>query len=285
MHWTLLALSQSVALPALRVYTQGYHLFVAGQRSQALPLLEQAVSLDTGFAIAWALSNMALAYRDWRRVAAAESLYRQAIQADSTIAVIWYGLHSALAREGKFAESRHTLDEIARRFPGDRVLTIVEVQDAAARQDWEEAERRAEANIAANQSDTLQLVDAFEQMAGIVETQGRLAEAERYWRTQLRLSAASHSRGRHVYGVSELALIELRYHGQPARARALMDSALASTPLDSILPGDRPYYELARFYASVGDLPRAHGHSWRAPTRTTASSPLQGRRSRAGRAA
>ena len=315
----------TASLPALRVYTRGYRLFVAGQRTQALPLLEQAVRIDTGFAMAWrtiaivytamaepgrsavagqhamananrlsfrerafmlaghaygggdyetairayeeylrrdprdasALSNMALAYRDWGRLAPAESLYRQAIQADSTVAVIWYGLHSALAREGKFAESRHTLDEIARRFPGDRVLTIVEVQDAAARQDWEEAERRAEANIAANQSDTLQLVDAFEQMAGIVETQGRLAEAERYWRTQLRLSAASHSRGRHIYGVSELALIELRYHGRPARARALVDSALASTPLDSILPGDRPYYELARFYAAVGDLARA----------------------------
>src|SRR5512143_3889406 len=36
-----------------------------------------------------------------------------------------------------------------------------------------------------------------------------------------------------------------------------MDSALARDPLDSILPGDRPYYELARFYAAVGDVPRA----------------------------
>lgn len=315
----------TASLPALRVYTRGYRLFVAGQRSQALPLLEQAVQLDTGFAMAWrtiaivwtamaepgrsavagehamadanrlpfrerhfmlaghaygsgdyetairdyeeylrrdprdasALSNMALAYRDWRRLAPAESLYREAIHSDSTVAVIWYGLHSVLAREGKFSESRRTLDEIARRFPGDRVLTIVEVQDAAARQEWEEAERRAEANIAANQGDTLQLVDAFEQMAGIVETQGRLAEAERYWRTQLRLSAASHSRGRHIYGVLQLALVELRYHGQPARARALMDSALARTPLDSVLPGDRPYYELARFYAAVGEVARA----------------------------
>jgi hypothetical protein len=36
-----------------------------------------------------------------------------------------------------------------------------------------------------------------------------------------------------------------------------MDSALARTPLDRILPGDRPYYELARFYAYVGDLAHA----------------------------
>jgi hypothetical protein len=94
-------------------------------------------------------------------------------------------------------------------------------------------------------------------MAGIVETQGRLAEADRYWKTQLRLSAASGSRGRHLYGLTQLALIELRYHGNPVRARAMLDSALAETPLEHILPGDRPYYELARFYAAAGDVPRA----------------------------
>lgn len=204
-----------------------------------------------------ALSNMALAYRDWRRYAQAESVYHEAIKADSTIAVIYFGLHSVQADQGKFAESRRTLDDIARRFPHDGILPTVEVQNASARQAWEEAERRAEANIAGRQGDTLALVDAFEQMAGVVETQGRVAEAARYWRTQLRLSEASRSSARHLYGMSQLALIELRYHRQPARARALMDSALARTPLDSILPGDRPYFELARFYATVGDVTRA----------------------------
>ncbi|HSQ33261.1 MAG TPA: BTAD domain-containing putative transcriptional regulator, partial [Gemmatimonadaceae bacterium] len=321
------ALSQvtTASLPALRAYTRGYGLFLNGHRSEALPYLQDAVALDTGFATAYraiatiyastdepgrsavagqhamangnrlpfrerqfliaghayasgdyetairtyeqylqrypheapALSNMALAYRDWRKYAPAESLYREAIKADSSIAVIYYGLHSVLAYQGKFAESRHTLDEIARRYPGDGLLTTVEVQDAAARQDWDEAERRSEGNIASMQGDTLRLVDAFEQMAGIVETQGRLAEAERAWRTQLRLSAASRSSARHIYGISQLALIELRYRRRPDRARAMMDSALASTPLDSILPGDRPYYELARFYAAVGDVARA----------------------------
>jgi DNA-binding SARP family transcriptional activator len=204
-----------------------------------------------------ALNNMALAYRAWRRYAQAESVYHEAIRADSTIAIIYYGLHSVQAYQGKFAESRHTLDEIARRFPGDATLKVVEVQDAAARQSWDEAERLTEARIAASQGDTLQLVDAFEQMAGITETRGRLAEAENYWRTQLRLSAASGSSGRHLYGLTQLAMIELRYRGRPARARAIMDSALARRPLDSILPGDRPYHQLARFYATVGDVARA----------------------------
>jgi tetratricopeptide (TPR) repeat protein len=313
------------SLPALRMYTEGYNLFLAGRRTEALALLKQAVAIDTGFATAHrtmamiygalaepdraaeagahamanrdrlpfterqfsigsaaqgsgdyetairayqeylkqypsyapAMNNMALAYRAWRHDAQAESVYHEAIRADSTIAVIYYGLHSVQVFQGKFAESRRTLDEIARRFPGDRTLPLVEVQDAAARQSWDEAERLAEARIAGSQGDTLQLVDAFEQMGGITETRGRLAEAEKYWRTQLRLSDASGSSGRHIYGLEQLALIELRYRGRPARARAIMDSALARRPLDSILAGDRPYYELARFYASVGDVTRA----------------------------
>lgn len=315
----------TASLPALKAYTQGYRLFLRGERTDGLRYMEQAVQLDTGFATAYraiastygamaepgraalagqhamanghrlpfrerqflfagsaygggdyetairlyeeflrryphdapALSNMALAYRDWRRYAQAESVYHEAIKADSTIAVIYFGLHSVQAYQGKFGDSRRTLDEIARRFPNDGVLATVEVQDAVARQEWDEAERRAEANIASRQGDTLRLVDAFEQMAGIVEAQGRLAEADRYWRTQLQLSKASRSSARHLYGIAQLALIELRYHNQRARARALMDSALARNPLDSILPGDRPYYELARFYAEAGDVPRA----------------------------
>jgi tetratricopeptide (TPR) repeat protein len=49
----------------------------------------------------------------------------------------------------------------------------------------------------------------------------------------------------------------LRYRGAPTRALGLVDSALARFPLDSILPGDRPYYELARFYAAAGRASQA----------------------------
>jgi hypothetical protein len=137
------------------------------------------------------------------------------------------------------------------------MLTEVEVEDAVARQDWEEAERRAEANIAARQGDTLRLVTAFEAAAAIVETRGRLADAERYWRTQLRLSEASRSSARHLAGRLQLALMEMRYHDRRDRARAMMDSVVRRMPFERMLPGDRPYYALARFYAAAGDAARA----------------------------
>jgi DNA-binding SARP family transcriptional activator/Flp pilus assembly protein TadD len=203
------------------------------------------------------LNNLALIYQDRRRFATAESLFTRAAAIDSTVANLYFGIQGTQLLQGKFRESRRTLDLIARRFPGNSVLLNTEIQDAAAQQHWEEAERQAETLIGVARGDTLLLVDPYEALAGIVMTQGRLAEAERYWKTQLALSAAAGSRGRHLFGLLQLARLHLRYHNDPARALALVDSALAATPLDSVLRGDRPYDDLARFYASAGRLTRA----------------------------
>ena len=204
-----------------------------------------------------ALNNLALIHQDRRRFATAESLFTRATFVDSTIANLYFGIHGTQVLQGKFRESRRTLDLIGRRFPGNPILLTVEIQDAAAQQHWEEAERQAETTIAAARGDTLALVDPYEALAGITMTQGRLAEAERHWRTQLTLSAATDSRGRHLFGLVQLAMLEMRHRGSPARALALVDSALAATPLDSVLPGDRPFDDLARFYARAGRLTRA----------------------------
>ena len=203
------------------------------------------------------LNNLALAHRDARNLVAAESLWARSIEVDSSIIQLYFGLQSTQMLAGKFAESRQTLDVIGRRAPGSGLLLTVEVQDAAAQHDWEGAERRAEANIASKQGDTLELVDAFEQMAGIVMTQGRLEEAERHWRTQQVLAAASESWGRRLYGAQMLGLLRLRFRNDTVGAIAELDRALTRMPLDSMLPGDRPYGELARFYAAVGETRRA----------------------------
>jgi hypothetical protein len=56
------------------------------------------------------------------------------------------------------------------------------------------------------------------------------------------------------FHVSDVATeLELRHRHAPARARALADSAQVAVPPSGALPGDRPYDELARFYAVAGD--------------------------------
>ena len=204
-----------------------------------------------------ALNNLALVYQERRQFATAESLFTQATRIDSTIANLYFGIEGNQLLQGKFAEARRSLDVIARRFPENPVLLNTEIQWSSAQHRWEEAERRAEARIAAAAGDTSALVDPFEALALMASTQGRLAEAERLWRTHQRLSAASNAMGRHLFGVIRRAGIELRYRNDAPRALAIVDSALASTPLDSLLPGDRLYDELARFNAMAGRVDRA----------------------------
>jgi serine/threonine protein kinase/tetratricopeptide (TPR) repeat protein len=315
----------TASLPALRKYTEGYRLFVNGNRIAAIGLYEEAIALDTGFATAHSaiasaysslaepgrafaarmralahadrlpfrergvmlastaygrndyqgaireyrrlleryrndvpiLNNLALAHRESGGFAEAESLWTRAIAIDSGISVLYYGLHYALVARNRMTEARRVLAMIRERFPDDGVLPTVAVQQAVAEQAWDEAERLAIANRARLAGDTIQLVDAYEQLAGIVMTRGRLAEAERLWRTQLMLSTRSESYGRRLFGAIQLGLLELRYNKQPARARAIVDSVLALQPLGSVLPADRPYEALTRFYAQAGDVARA----------------------------
>ncbi|HEU5039313.1 MAG TPA: protein kinase [Gemmatimonadales bacterium] len=204
-----------------------------------------------------ALNNLALAYRDSRRHALAVEFFRRAIQSDSTIANMYFGIHSAELLQGKFAEARATLDLTARRFPGNPILLTEEIQDAAAQQDWDRAERHAKAQIDEAGTDTLRAVDPVEALAGVAMTRGRLDEAERRWRRHFVFSRAAGAMGRHLFGVLQLGYLQLRYRNDPARAVAFMDSALAAMPLEQLLPGDRRFDELARFYTAAGERGRA----------------------------
>ena len=198
-----------------------------------------------------AMNNLALAYRQSRQFQQAERWFRRAIDTDSTIANLYFGLHTIQALRGEFTQARTTLDTIARRFPNHPIQLVEELQDAAAQQDWARAERVAERRIAGAGQDSLQLVDPYEALAGIAMAQGQLGKAQRLWHRQLSLSRGSFM-GRHLFGVLQLGFLELRYRGDTARALALVDSVLRVNPLDSLLPGDRNYYDLARFYVAAG---------------------------------
>ena len=204
-----------------------------------------------------AINNLALAYRDSRQPAVAESLFRRAFAIDTTIANLLFGLHTTQELQGKFAESAATLDTIAKRFPDHPVYLTEALQDAAAQQDWPKAEQVALTQIRKVGSDTLQLVDPYEALAQIAMARGRLNEAERLWAIHRTVARASGVMGRHLFGVLQRGFLTLRYRNDTARAVAQVDSALRATPLDSLLPGDRRYDEVIRFYLTARRPERA----------------------------
>jgi tetratricopeptide (TPR) repeat protein len=235
--------------------------FLLGSRAYAAQDYPTAIRVYTELAGRYpdnipAINNLALAYQDSRQFAVAESLFRRALALDSSIANLLFGVHGSQVLQGKFAEASATLNTIARRFPGHPVYLVEALQDAAAQQDWSRAEQVAWTTIREAGTDTVRLLDPHEALAGIAMTRGRLSEAERLWKIQLAMSRQQGMMGRHLFGILQLGWLRLRHRGDTAGAVALVDSALRVTPLDSLLPGDRKYDDVARFYLAAGQRAR-----------------------------
>jgi serine/threonine protein kinase/tetratricopeptide (TPR) repeat protein len=204
-----------------------------------------------------ALNNLGYVHSLRREFIAQESLLVRAASIDSTIPSVLTSLVVARVNRGDFEGARRELDRIARRYPGLHNALLAEIYLPAARQDWETAERQARARLAAQPEDTLDALDGWETLAGIVMTRGHLAEAERDSRKVLALSVPMASPGRYLSSALRLGYLELGYRNDTTRALATVGAALLRFPLDSIQEGDRPWYELARFFAAAGHAARA----------------------------
>jgi tetratricopeptide (TPR) repeat protein len=204
-----------------------------------------------------ALNNQAMVLKHHRRFAEAETLFGRAAAADSSIAAIPAAWSMSLMLQGEFEEARRRLDITSRLFPEHFNVRLAEIYLAAAQQDWALAERHARARLAADPADTVDALDGLETLAGIVMTQGRLAEAERHSNTVVRLSRLVGSPARHLSSAIRLGYVELRYRNAPERALAVVEKGLAAFPLDSMPEGDRPHLELARLFAAAGRPDRA----------------------------
>jgi tetratricopeptide (TPR) repeat protein len=181
----------------------------------------------------------------------------RAISVDSTIPSIYGGLVMALMNQAKYADARRWLDRMEQRFPGVHNAELAEIYLAAAQQDWDAAEAHASARIEHNAADSLDALDGFETLAGILMTRGRLAEAERDSRRVMALGERLKSAGRYYSSAHRLARLELHYRHAPAKAIAIVNAAVARFPLDSVEEGDRAFDLFARLYADAGQPARA----------------------------
>jgi serine/threonine protein kinase/tetratricopeptide (TPR) repeat protein len=203
-----------------------------------------------------ALNNLSYVYGNERKFVQEESLLVRAIRIDSTIKSIHLTLAMSALDNGDYDLARRQIGWVATRDPKLPNVLLAKIYLPASQQDWETAERMSRARLAAAANDTFDLPDAYETLAGIVMTRGRLSEGERLSRTAM--SIAQHIRSSRVMtSAIRIALVQLRFRNDTSAALAELERALSAYPLDSIPEGDRHYDDFARVFAAAGHPARA----------------------------
>jgi tetratricopeptide (TPR) repeat protein/tRNA A-37 threonylcarbamoyl transferase component Bud32 len=314
------------SLQALRLYSEANRLNDQGEPGRAIPLLEQAIALDSGFAMAWRKLAVALAntqasldqqvaattrayqHRDRlteleRELTTAyyydavdarpeqeEAAYRRILEIDPANYIALNNLSLALNRLGQYAEAE-SLAAAAIRVapaPGNAYLQLIVAQTGAGQLDAAHRTTQDLARLAPTSPTYLRAratllsltgpADSAERawldmglqvrdpayqslmhaaLAGLAQTRGRLAEADR--QTQA-INSLSEERGLpgQVLGAEALrARRAALFNRDTALALRILQGALGRHPVNSMPVLDRPYAVLATTYAIAGQPAQA----------------------------
>jgi eukaryotic-like serine/threonine-protein kinase len=202
-----------------------------------------------------ALNNLAQLLNSERRFAEAESL---ALRADAlTLSPpTWFNTLTAQVGQGKSAEVEKTLAEFAERAPRHRAYLYFRTFFAGSRRAYDSVEVHA-LRLLNRDKDLPRQALALAFWFAAQEVRGKLAAAEQAIRGAMTVDEQRGLPGSYVADAVSLAWLELRFRNRPSAARAAVEEALRRYPLGKMAAGDRPYSDLAFFYASAGQVDRA----------------------------
>ncbi|HYL56367.1 MAG TPA: protein kinase, partial [Gemmatimonadales bacterium] len=199
-----------------------------------------------------ALNNLSLVYIRQRRWAAAESLITQglALRGFQTGALYVNAVETRVA-QGKYAAAAQAIDQFAQsRSPTNPLVWWMRTGLAASQRDFDGSE------VYARRLAQLQDV-GFQEGSGVTllgldEIRGKLTAAQADLRQTLAAAERRGLPGNYIVYVIVEAFAEIRYRGATAAASAAVEAALKRYPFSSMPATDRPYLQLAAFYAMSG---------------------------------
>jgi tetratricopeptide (TPR) repeat protein len=185
----------------------------------------------------------------------AEEVARREIELDSTKALTYWVLLRHQITLGEFQEAQATLDRmIENRIP---LANLAAADLPIARQDYEGAVAHLRAVKESQTEDLYFRAWTSSHLAGVAQLRGKLAEAEREFGEAMAAWEAGGSARRYLRFAVRLALLRLQLNGGVGRGIQTVEDALERHPLATIPVLDRPYLELAEFYAIAGRLGQA----------------------------
>ncbi len=202
-----------------------------------------------------ALNNVAIAYNAGHQFTDAERSTRRGLEMAPNVGVLWFNLVEALIGQSRFPAADSVLVQWARHSPGSRNRYLARFRLAFAEGDYQKASLWAD-SVAGGDQVGLQALGR-QQRASLAALAGRPNEAERFGRESIDINRR---RGAIANAYNTAAIVfgsDLWLRNRPDAARRRMDSLLAALPIDSLPPANRPYLNLAEFYAKAGDLTRA----------------------------
>jgi tetratricopeptide (TPR) repeat protein len=232
-----------------------YHSAVSGDREKSITALRTL--LDTYPDDHWALVRLGQGYEYQRDYERAAMLHLRAIE---IAPYSLYGYYNALYAQvalGDFTAADSTLEAFAENLGGIPAEIIARGTVAAARGDYESARTAAlELQNAWGASSVMRWLTTGS-LVMIARTRGRLAEAERH---SIEAMTIAEERGRgsdYLSAALDLALQDLWYRARTEAATTRVETALERHPLASLPPVERPYLDLASFYALAEQTERA----------------------------
>jgi len=239
-----------------RYLTQAaYEAYVRGDQDRAITAYRSLLDLYPNDP--YALNNLSLSLMELQEYRQAAELSRRAIAASPDDATFYLTLIGAQVGLGQSDSAEATIRRMREKTRGDPYVALMDVSLLSARGDYDSAAavvrrvqdaRRDSPNWRTMTSATL---------ATLATTQGRLAEADGFLQAAVESSEKEGLPERALlYSVGRAGL-DLWYRGQPEQARRKAEAALQRYPLERLDPVDRPYLELAIFYAEAGRPDRA----------------------------
>lgn len=235
--------------------TADYHMVVTGDLRRAFAAFDSqlvATPDDAGVLGAAAYLHFRL-----RKFDESERLYARAMEADSSVTALYFGLIEARINLGRLDQARAALAAFRARFPGNLFAEWEEIYLAAASGAPDSVEAHARRLLALAPDDADHRGEALRTLANVELLRGRGSESARHRREAMRVYEANGDLAGYFGEVLTLATAEAALAGRPDGGRRVVADALRRHPLDSLPPGARPYVRLGIFYANLGDLERA----------------------------